>query len=464
MPGTARTLQPKADELQSYGLDLTPRAAGAATGLVWAALEDGQPIPRTRLADTDRRQRDARPGHEPRHQREGQPARTRSSSSRASTTAQPVAGATVSIRDLENKVVWTRHHRRERASRVAPDTDLRDHGDDWWRVPLRRHRREGRRRRLRRQRLERRHRAVGLRRRLRPRRGRAAAARHRVRRPRRLQARRGGALQGHRCAATRRTACGCCPPGTKVEVALRDSQGDEIDKRTVALNAWSSAEWTFTLPADGAARQLRGHGDGRRASSARSSGELPGRRVPPARLPRRREPRRRDARSPASTLKGVVNGRYLFGAPMAGPRREAGRTRSAPLDTVPAKVSERFPGRPVRLPRPRTGTTSASTVRRRPLKTEEAQLDAEGQLTLDLDTDGGRGRPCDYTLEGEVTDVTRQKIAGRASFRVDPAPWYIGAASGRRTSPTRARASTPRSSPPTSTALAVAGRGGEGRR
>ena len=34
--------------------------------------------------------------------------------------------------------------------------------------------------------------------------------------------------------------------------------------------------------------------------------------------------------------------------------------------------------------------------------------------------------PYTYTLEGEVEDLSRQKIAGRASFLVHPAPWYIG--------------------------------------
>ena len=41
-------------------------------------------------------------------------------------------------------------------------------------------------------------------------------------------------------------------PGTLVDVSTRDSQSKEIDKRTVKVGDWSSAEWTLTLPADGA--------------------------------------------------------------------------------------------------------------------------------------------------------------------------------------------------------------------
>ena len=40
--------------------------------------------------------------------------------------------------------------------------------------------------------------------------------------------------------------------GTQVYVMVRDSQDREVDQRTVRLSAWGSAEWTETLPADGA--------------------------------------------------------------------------------------------------------------------------------------------------------------------------------------------------------------------
>ena len=60
------------------------------------------------------------------------------------------------------------------------------------------------------------------------------------------------------------------------------------------------------------------------------------------------------------------------------------------------------------------------------LQTKEETLDGQGRLILDLATDLRAGRPHLYTLEADVTDVSRQTIAGRASFRVDPAPWYVG--------------------------------------
>ena len=41
-------------------------------------------------------------------------------------------------------------------------------------------------------------------------------------------------------------------PGTLIDLSTHDSQGKEIDKRTVKIGEWSSAEWTLKLPADGA--------------------------------------------------------------------------------------------------------------------------------------------------------------------------------------------------------------------
>ena len=73
--------------------------------------------------------------------------------------------------------------------------------------------------------------------------------------------------------------------------------------------------------------------------------------------------------------------------------------------------------------RTRASDRAAETVPR----ADEASWTPTGQIALDLETlTSSRDEPCQYALEGEVTDVTRQTIAGRASFRVDPAPWYVG--------------------------------------
>ena len=42
------------------------------------------------------------------------------------------------------------------------------------------------------------------------------------------------------------------PDATPVYLAVRDSQNKLVDHRTVTINAWSSTEWTFRLPLNGA--------------------------------------------------------------------------------------------------------------------------------------------------------------------------------------------------------------------
>ena len=108
------------------------------------------------------------------------------------------------------------------------------------------------------------------------------------------------------------------------------------------LGEWSSADWTFDAARGGAARPLRGHAPPWPATASRPRSFL----VAAYRRPEFRvdvEPRRRDARWPGVGLKGVVAGRYLFGAPMAGrPVRWTYSTRAA-LRRAAARSRTRFP-------------------------------------------------------------------------------------------------------------------------
>ncbi|MGZ4780232.1 MAG: MG2 domain-containing protein, partial [Thermoanaerobaculia bacterium] len=105
------------------------------------------------------------------------------------------------------------------------------------------------------------------------------------------------------------------PAGTKIEAVIRDSHDKELDKRTVALNEWSSAEWTWKLPDDvplGTYR-LIGRIEGQRL---RTYGEFL------VAAYRRPEFRVDAALTGPTTVSGVelagqITGRYLFGAPMS---------------------------------------------------------------------------------------------------------------------------------------------------
>jgi uncharacterized protein YfaS (alpha-2-macroglobulin family) len=120
-------------------------------------------------------------------------------------------------------------------------------------------------------------------------------------------------------------------------------------------------------------------------------------------------------------LTGGVEGRYLFGAPMAG--REARWTFSRqPVTSVPEAITDRFPAeRWVFLDNETEQDRAGET-----LQTKTQPLGADGKLRLELPTALDAGKPYDYSLEADVTDVSRQSLAGRAAFRVHPAPWYVG--------------------------------------
>ena len=183
--------------------------------------------------------------------------------------AEPVAGARVSIRTPDNAVFWTGVTGRGTASRWRPRTALRD-PERVLGVPLPRHGGEGRRRRLRRQRLERGHRALGV--------------RHRPTTSHEAQPLLRGTVfsdrgvyklgeEVHFKAILRSdTAEGMrlLAGGTALEIVVRDSQGEERGQAdAAALGVEQRGLDVSTLPDGGAARHVRGDGRRSRAQSAR---------------------------------------------------------------------------------------------------------------------------------------------------------------------------------------------------
>ena len=221
--------------------------------------------------------------------------------------------------------------------------------------------------------------------------------------------------------------------GTAVRIRVRDARAREVDVRTVQLNDWSSAEWTFMLPQAGSLGTY----------SIEAQLEQPPR--PPA-PPGEFEPyvpdvrgsflvaayRRPDFRVDATltggpeplagaSLNGVVSARYLFGAAMNA-RPVRWKTTREPVYSAPAAILDRF------LPQQWTfiGYDPDAELRTEDLRNEQGELTSNGELSLDVETDRGAGRPLRYRFEAEVEDVSRQRIAGTASQVVHPAPWYIG--------------------------------------
>ena len=232
------------------------------------------------------------------------------------------------------------------------------------------------------------------------------------------------------------------PDGTPVAITVRDSRNTVVDERTVKLNAWSAADWTLTVPPEGAlgtyfvsailesdkrtpppqdsgpdARDDHGNRDYKKTVSG--SFLVAAYRRPDFRVDVTLAGESRLAGDP---LNGVVTARYLFGAPM-GKRPTHWTFTRTPVYAAPAAIIEKFPSERWTF----VGWSDADSANaRREMAAADAPLTATGQLTLALDTDAKAGVPYAYTLEGDVEDVSRQHIANRTSLVVHPAPWYIG--------------------------------------
>ena len=209
------------------------------------------------------------------------------------------------------------------------------------------------------------------------------------------------------------------PADSPLEIVVKDSRDQEVDHRTVKLGPWSSAEWTLRLPADGAlgSYTMTATVAGQR-NSVESTFLVAAYRRPDFRVDSRLTG---DSLIAGDKLNATVSGRYLFGATMSG--RTVGWTYSKePFYSAPRAVLERYPDdRYVFASRDRAEPLEHGTI-----SSKEAKLDAKGELHLALDTKRDARFPYQYTIEGDVTDISRQMIAGRAATVVHPAPWYIG--------------------------------------
>lgn len=232
------------------------------------------------------------------------------------------------------------------------------------------------------------------------------------------------------------------PEGTPISIQVRDARNQLVDDRIVKTNPWSTAEWIMTVPPDGT---LGGYevtallqSDRAKAITRRNgqdvdeSWRLWNKTVRTSFLVAayRRPEFRVDVTLGGGSLiagdplKGVVNARYLFGAPMVKRPVHWTLTRAA-ITAAPDAITSKYPeqqwtfvGEPdvdETAPRPKTD-----------MGADNAQLASAGQVALPLQTDAKAGVPYSYTLEGDVEDVSRQHIANRASIVVHPAPWYIG--------------------------------------
>ncbi len=431
--GTARRLPVTADKVQSHGLDLAAALGTAKTGLVWAGVREGTPIAKSRPYDPNIERSSIVQVTNLGVSVKDSPENTLVFVTRLD-NGEPVPGAKVTIVNGDDKEFWTGTTGSDGVA-IAPDTRLRPLRE-WWQFSfIVMAEKDG---------------DIAY----------AGSDWNEGITPWEFSARydigeadpllRGSVFSDrgvyrlgeeiHFKAILRRDTArgiGLLEPGSRAFAVVSDGEGREIDRRAVTVNDWSSTEWIVKLPQRGALGNY---------SVAVSLHEPPkAGTVNPEQVPESDEeaPVARDtitnsflvaayrrpefrvdvtlAGAPAiagGTLSGVVTARYLFGAPMA---KAAGKYRLfRDRDySVPPPILEKFSADQYQF----IGWTGAP---RDEVGSEEVELSEEGTIEVEHKTPIDLQWPYRYTLEGDVEDVSRQHIAGRASFIVHPAPWYIG--------------------------------------
>jgi len=440
-PGRPRTLSPQPDAMQSYGLNLSSSLNAAGTGLVWAAVQEGVAIDRARFSEAGPQRRSSIV------QVTNLGITVKDSPDNtlifvtALDTGEPVTGARVAIIRRDNSTFWQGTTDADGIA-IAPETRLRDPnrswelafivtaekdgdiayvGSDWnegissWEFGIPSDLYES-----------------------------PAVLRGSVFTDRGVY--RLGEEVHVKAILRQDTSRGMAllPASSPIYVTLRDAQARILERRTVTASEWSSTEWTFTLPGDGALGNYQ-------VEAALDAPEEPGSTpVPPPDeydRERRRQARlvtgsflvaayrrpdfRVDVAAPTrstgapllagESVSGAVSARYLFGAAMMNRPVRWTVTRTPEMSVTPA-ISERFlDNQWVFLgfnPEPRFAPSVVAS--------DNGTLDAEGELVVSVDTPADLGVPYRYTVEGEVEDVSRQRIANRTSQVVQAAPWVVG--------------------------------------
>lgn len=444
--GTPRPFNVTADRIQSHGLDISNGLGSKPTGLVWAAVQPGATIAQTKVSGGRGARASLIQVTNLGVTVKDSPHNTLIFVTRLDTGA-PVAGAAVSIVRLDNSVFWT-GVTGEDGIAMAPDTALRDReawwkfafivmaekdadvayvGSDWnegvqpWDFETRFDLGES-----------------------------PALLRGSVFTDRGVY--RLGEEIHFKAVLRENGASGIrlLPAGTSVLISVRDSQDRIVDDRTIKMNAWSSAEWTLVLPEEGTLGDysvraiLESDRPKPRTPESLKPGERPSpqndddvpyvRRVSGSFLVaayRRPDFRvdvslagataRPDALVAGAPLNGTVAARYLFGAPMQTRPVKWTLTRS-PLWDAPAPVREKFPQERWEFVGYRDDEERGTVG----VAGQETTLTKAGTLPLKLSTATSDGLPWEYSLEGDVEDVSRQHIANRAAAAVHPANWYVG--------------------------------------
>lgn len=209
--------------------------------------------------------------------------------------------------------------------------------------------------------------------------------------------------------------------GSELELVARDSQGKEWAKEKVRLTSFGTFSTLLALPKDISLGTVSVEATGVLGSGSVSyHGSF---RVEAYRAPKFRVDvtTSREELVAGEAAEGTAIARYLFGAAMADSKVRWSLTRHSVDFTPPGHEGFVFGSRvwwwDDETPRPTRDLVGAG----------DGTTGSLGEHTVSLgkaETPGDR--TWEYVFESEVTDLDRQRIAGRSTFVVHPASWYAG--------------------------------------
>ena len=209
------------------------------------------------------------------------------------------------------------------------------------------------------------------------------------------------------------------PEGTQVLVKLTDPDDKSVLEQKLALSKQGSFSVDAPLPKDGRLGSFSiSVSDEHKLTYGFGTLLLAEYRAPQFRVDVLSDPQNLTA---GAALKATVVARYLFGGAMSGAQATWSAFRSTAEFTPPRNEGFRF-GRATwswddGTPAPDSGFFASGV----------GEISAQGTLAVSAGTaEALADRPTQYTLEAEVADVSRQRVAGRASVLVHPAAFYLG--------------------------------------
>ena len=228
------------------------------------------------------------------------------------------------------------------------------------------------------------------------------------------------------------------PAGTALQLIVTDARGTAVEKRAINVTRWSSAEWTWTVPAGATMGNYNIELKKPAVASAKPAGEedpeywerdlrasflVAAYRRPDFRVDVTMKPASDGIPLAGASLQASLSAKYLFGGLMAK-RPVIWSLKREPVQQVPAPITDKFsqdqyafgyyPER--QFDSPANANVAGATI----------ALDPQGALALTLPTEAKTDVAYEYTFEGDVEDISRQHIANRTSVVLHPAPWYIG--------------------------------------